>query len=137
MDGNTAKNESLTNTQLSPGMRLWVKINEGIFGPGIMRSLMGINETKSLTLAAEQAGMSYYKAYRLIKRLEEDSGCKMLERRVGGVSGGSSELTNTAIDLLKRYNSFAEDASVVISELFERHFADFEPQDLMSVKAIN
>jgi|GEM_PF-1515278 len=116
--------------KMEPGFRLWVRIGEGVIGPGSIRLLAEIEQSGSMALAAAVCKMSYSKAYTLIGRLEASSGCKLLERQSGGAHGGRSELTETARELVRRYQALGASLRVPMNETFAKHFADFEIQDV-------
>ena len=54
------------------------------FGPGPMRLLRGVEEGGSLHQAAEAMGMSYSKAWTLLRKLEKEWGFTLLDRQPGG-----------------------------------------------------
>lgn len=102
--------------------KLWLD-NEGkAFGEGPRRLLMLVDETGSLSQAAAAMGMSYNKAWNLVRQLEEALGFRLLLRRTGGSSGGGSELTPQARDLLARYSAFTDEAHQDLLALFDKHF---------------
>lgn len=51
------------------------------FGPGPMRLLRGVEEGGSLHQAAEAMGMSYSKAWTLLRKLEKEWGFTLLDRQ--------------------------------------------------------
>ena len=61
-------------------------------GPGPLELLEMIEKEKSINKAAKKMGLSYVKALRMLKRLEEDAGQKILIKRTGGVDGGGIEV---------------------------------------------
>ena len=50
--------------------------------------LKKIEECGSLNKAASELGMSYSKAFQVIKNCETHLGIKFLDREIGGVKGG-------------------------------------------------
>ena len=124
-----AQGNLVSALKMEPGMRLWVGIGDGVIGPGSVRLLAEIGQSGSMALAAERCGMSYSKAYTLIGRLEGNSGCKLLVRQSGGASGGKSDLTETARELISRYDAFIEALREPLNAVFAEHFAGFENHD--------
>ena len=53
------------------------------FGPGPMRLLRGVEEGGSLHQAAEAMGMSYSKAWTLLRKLEQERGLTLLDPFLG------------------------------------------------------
>jgi molybdate transport system regulatory protein len=73
--------------------RIWLD-NEGkAFGEGPYRVLRQIEKTGSLHQAAMDLKISYRKAWLIIQTIEKRLGFEFLERKVGGVSGGGSQIT--------------------------------------------
>lgn len=98
---------------------------EKTFGPGPMRLLMGVERTGSLHKAAANMGMSYSKAWSLIRELEIAWGFPLLNRQTGGAKGGSSTLTEPGAELLRRYQAMLNQVEQAAAQAFNQHFADF------------
>jgi molybdate transport system regulatory protein len=103
--------------------KLWLTDEEGkAFGPGPAQLLSQVEETGSLRQAAAQLGMSYNKAWWNIKTMERRLGYSLLERTVGGNSGGGSRLTEPGRELLNRYRALEAEAAEMLRELAQKHF---------------
>ena len=63
------------------------------FGPGVLKLLKLTGKYESLSAASKSMGMSYSKAYKMIKESEKELGFKLLDRKIGGTNGGGSTLT--------------------------------------------
>ncbi len=105
--------------------KLWLDYRGRAFGDGPARLLKGVAETGSLRKAAMELGMSYNKAWRIIHAAEERLGFPLLDRSVGGTTGGGSVITPEARDLMERYQAVAAEADQALEEVFQRHFADW------------
>lgn len=103
--------------------KIWLE-NDGekAFGYGPMLLLKEVNNTGSLRRASEKMGMSYNKAWTLIKKLEKVNGFPFLKRQIGGVGGGSSTLTEEAMDLIVKYDTFYSEISKLIKENYDDFF---------------
>jgi len=66
--------------------------------------------------------MSYQKAWNILNNCEKQLGFGMIERRVGGVSGGGLNLTEAGKAFLHKYRQFRGDICVVIEETFRKYF---------------
>ncbi len=113
--------------------KLWLDYRGRAFGDGPARLLAGVEEHGSLRKAAQELGMSYNKAWRIIHAAEQRLDFPLLDRSVGGTTGGGSNITPEARDLMKRYQAVAAEADQALREVFERHFADWQdpaPGDL-------
>ncbi len=106
--------------------KLWLEEeHEKLFGIGPCDLLQRVERTGSLRKAAAEINMSYSQAWKLIDRLEKSLGFSLLEKHVGGKSGGGSQLTSKAQQLIKAYMSFYNEASDKLQELSEKWFASF------------
>lgn len=94
------------------------------FGPGPMRLLRGIERTGSLQQSAEQMGMAYSKAWKMLRALEAEWGFAMTEKHAGGAGGGGSSLTPACLDLLSRYERMLAAVERQAALSFEEHFSD-------------
>ena len=83
--------------------KIWFE-NEGkAFGDGPYLLLKGIEKTGSLHQAALGMEMSYQKAWNIINACEKRLGFNIIERRVGGASGGGSNLTDSGKVFMNKY----------------------------------
>jgi molybdate transport system regulatory protein len=104
--------------------KIWLDNGGKAFGEGPYDLLLRVERTGSLAKACEEMGMSYNKAWRLMREMETRLGFALIERHAGGVSGGGSELTARAMDLMRRWEGLREEASDALTELYSKHFSD-------------
>ena len=102
--------------------KIWIDSHGQAFGEGPCELLKGVEKTNSLHRAAQQMGMSYSKAWKLIQTMEKRLGFVLLDKKVGGSSGGGSRVTPKAKDLMKRYERFEKDAREAIGKIYQKHF---------------
>jgi molybdate transport system regulatory protein len=102
--------------------KIWLDNNGKAFGDGPYELLKRVEKTKSLHQAANQMGMAYSKAWRLIQILEERLGFALLDRRAGGASGGGSEITPEAKKLMSHYERFSKDIKTELEKIYQKHF---------------
>ena len=102
--------------------KVWLDNDGKAFGDGHARLLQLVEESGSLSRAAAAMGMSYTKAWHLVRQLEAVLGFKLLERRTGGAEGGGSRLTPLAQELLERYAALTAEAHALLLEAYARHF---------------
>jgi len=105
--------------------KIWIDNNGKAFGEGPCRLLKLIEKMGSLHQAAMEMGMSYRKAWMMLHRSEEKLGVKLLERRIGGKSGGGSKITPSGIQIIRQYDHFHEEATKSIDTLYNKYFGDF------------
>jgi molybdate transport system regulatory protein len=102
--------------------KVWLDNNGKAFGDGPCELLQRVEKTKSLHQAAKQMGMAYSKAWRLIQTIEKRLGFALIERKVGGRSGGGSDLTPQAKDLMKKFVRFRKDIEEALEKTYRKHF---------------
>lgn len=102
--------------------KLWLDHHGKAFGEGPFELLRRVEKHGSLHRAALEMGMSYNKAWRLMATLEKRLGFPLLERRVGGRSGGGSRITPEAKRLMERYDRFRKEVEQVLERTFKKHF---------------
>jgi molybdate transport system regulatory protein len=104
--------------------RLWLERDgELVFGPGGFELLRRVDQMGSLNQASKSMAMSYSKAWRVVREVEERLGVPLFERRIGGSDGGGSSLTDEARSLLARYGALRAEADDLFVSLFARHFS--------------
>ena len=77
----------------------------------------------SLSGAYKAMKMSNSKAWKILKRAEEDLDMPLVERISGGKDGGGSKLTQEGEELLEKYEKFIQEmneyAKIRFKEIFE------------------
>lgn len=113
---------------LKAGYSLWIKDDKGqrVFGEGPYKLLLLVDELGSLNKASIKMGMSYSKTMNIIKKCEAALDIKLLEREIGGSSGGGSKLTKAGKDLVEKYEKFKEVSTREIEKAYSRTFQDFQ-----------
>ena len=102
--------------------KVWLDCDGKAFGEGPDRLLQRVETTGSLHKAAAEMKMSYRKAWLMLRAMEQRLGFPLLERKVGGVSGGGSQLTPAAREIMKRYEAFRKEVEGTLQEIYTRHF---------------
>lgn len=105
---------------------------EAFFGPGPRQLLLGIQSRGSVAGACEAIGISYSKGRGIIRRMEQELGFELVERKQGGAGGGSAGLTvkgEIFLEIFARYERSVQDYAEGIfkdyfKELEEYHEAD-------------
>lgn len=108
--------------------RIWLYTednNSKVFGKGPYELLKAVNKYGSLTQAAKYLGISYTKAFTIIKEIEKNLGFKLLNKQAGGTGGGKSEITEEATLLIEHYEHFIEEANKELHKIYEKNFGDF------------
>ena len=96
---------------------------EKSFGKGVYELMKKAQSFGSLSGAYKDMKMSNSKAWKILKRAEEDLDMPLVERISGGKDGGGSKLTQEGEELLDKYEKFIqemnEDANIRFKEIFE------------------
>ena len=78
-------------------MRATVKVRltnrKPFFGPGMVTLLREIESLGSVREASEKTGISYSKAWSMIRDAEKESGQTLVERQPGGKFGGAANVS--------------------------------------------
>lgn len=104
--------------------KIWLDNNGKAFGEGPYELLHYIEKTGSLHQAAMEMGLSYRKAWMILKKSEERLGFPLLERKKGGKAGGGSKVTLSGIKFMKRYEQFHQEAEAALKEIYNKYFED-------------
>jgi molybdate transport repressor ModE-like protein len=105
-----------------PVVRVQVARENIFLGPGCRQLLHLIDHTGSVNLACKQMGISYSKAFKIIRNLESEIGYVAVERKQGGKHGGESCLSPRGRELLNWFDRFEKECADAASELFARHY---------------
>lgn len=100
--------------------KLWLSSlsGEGIISEHIYTLLIGIRDRSSLKAAAEDAGISYRKAWGDLKNAETLLGYELTEKKRGGKDGGRSMLTPSAHKLLEAYAALQQKLDDAVEEAY-------------------
>ena len=103
--------------------KLYITGSDGkkYMGIGVLWLLEEIDKSKSLRSASINMGLSYSKAYGMLKRLEEEVGRPFVERKRGGASREGLELTPFARNYMELYREF----QTSVKEAAEKEFVKF------------
>ena len=87
-------------------IRCWIEVDgKRFFGPGPAELLQLISEEGSIAQAAAKMGMSYKKAWDIIKNINTHGKEPFVAMQKGGGHGGGATLTKTGKSVLKEYHS--------------------------------
>ena len=102
-------------------VKLTLCTEDRFFGPGVCELLEGIRETGSIQAAAARMEMSYTKAWRILKRAEEEMGLNLITRVTGGKKGGSSTLTEAGKKAVADFREMEAKLAAYADELMQSH----------------
>ena len=87
-------------------IKMWlVKDGKFIMSDGRARLLSRIRETRSISKAAKEMGMSYRHAWGILHRITENAGGDIVTSSRGGKKGGETMLTALGEEILREYEN--------------------------------
>ena len=102
-------------------VKLTLCTGERFFGPGVCELLEKIRETGSIQAAAARMEMSYSKAWKILKRAEEELGVNLTTRNTGGKNGGSSTLTEAGEAAVRDFREMEARLAGYAENLFQEY----------------
>ena len=96
------KRSSPPNAATAPRVRI-LSGSAVALGPGKADLLRAIDETGSISAAARQMGMSYRRAWLLVRTMNECFRAPLVEAVKGGAEGGGARLTKMGREVLSHY----------------------------------
>ncbi len=109
---------------MEPKFNLWIEHNGVVvLSEWRVKLLEAIDQTGSISRAAERMKVTYHRAWEKLHEMEEGLGYKLINAQVGGAGGGGAELTEQGRDLVKRFRAFEQGLHDEIDERFEAAFA--------------
>lgn len=114
--------DSNDDTEIKPMIRLTLKKSDKFFGPGVATLLHQIDKHGSIQMACQEMGMSYSKAWKILKRADSELGYALLHSKNGGIGGGESILTEKGKKFLETYDYVTDKLRKEAAKLFEQEF---------------
>ena len=105
---------------MEPKFNLWIEHNGVVvLSEWRVKLLEAIDQTGSISRAAEKMKVTYHRAWEKLHEMEEGLGYKLINAQVGGAGGGGAELTDRGRDLVKRFRAFEQGLRDEIDDRFE------------------
>jgi molybdate transport system regulatory protein len=93
-------------------------------GIGVLWLLGRIRTFSSVAAAARDMHLSYPKALRMLRSIEDGLGCRLVARRKGGAARGGAELTPEGLAFLAAYERFQRHVARSTAREFRKRFPD-------------
>lgn len=107
-------------------MRATVKVRltnrKPFFGPGMVTLLREIDSLGSVREASEKTGISYSKAWSMIRDAEKEFGQTLVERQPGGKFGGAASVSEEGKELLKKYEQLEQAVESYTAKKYQEIF---------------
>ena len=111
--------------------RLWVVGKEGTFlGEGRVALLHAINRLGSISKAAKSMNMSYLKAWKLVKSMNQTSPKPLVKKSSGGKDGGGTTLTEYGHKAIKLFEELSDKHNQYLSQKFENQLKELQNGDI-------
>ena len=108
---------------MTPHHNLWIERNDRVvLSRWRVQLLQAINDTGSISAAAERMGVQYRLAWDRVDEMEEGLGTRLVVRHVGGVGGGGAALTPAGMDLIGRFTLLADSIDRAVADAFRAQF---------------
>lgn len=95
-------------------------------GIGVLWLLKRVGSLGSLRAAAASLGISYSKAYAMVRNLEKQVGVPVVDRKRGGADHEGSSLTDFGERFLNLYDTFQKEAKQLLVKPFDTFSREFE-----------
>lgn len=109
---------------VKPNVKISLSSDVGFLGPGVCRLLQIIDQTGSIQQACEEMNISYSKARKMINKLEAECDFPVVERKAGGIHGGSTTLSDQGKELISRYLELEKEMKSQVETLYKKYFGE-------------
>lgn len=110
--------------------KIWLEENgKPILGIGRLNLLKAVDREGSISKAAEMMNISFRRAWSALESAEKNIGIKLLEKRKGGVGGGSSCLTPQAKKLIRKFDQLIDETKTYSARRFKSLFDEVRDYD--------
>lgn len=111
-----------------PGVHGKIFINnngETLLCRGRLKFLEAIEQTGSISKAAQKMGYSYRKSWNLVKKTNKAAGKTIIETTSGGPGGGGAHLTEDGKKLVELFREFLEKNKKMTDSMWKRFQEEF------------
>jgi molybdate transport system regulatory protein len=110
---------------LTPHLNLWLERDgQVVLSVWRVQLLAAIDQTGSITAAAERMQVQYRLAWDRLDQMERGLGLRLVDRHAGGAGGGGAHLTSAGYDLVERFNVLAAAVNDCLAAQFQQSFGD-------------
>jgi molybdate transport system regulatory protein len=110
---------------LTPHLNLWLERGgEVVLSVWRVQLLTAIDQTGSISAAAERMQVQYRLAWDRLDEMERGLGLRLVDRHTGGTGGGGAHLTAAGRDLVDRFNVLTAATNDCLAAQFQQSFGD-------------
>jgi molybdate transport system regulatory protein len=106
--------------ELRPRFRIVSNDGTVVLGPGKADLLDAIARTGSIRGAASELGMSYMRAWTLVRTMNAAFRSPLVEKERGGAGQGGAQLTKSGAEVLRLYRRMEEKAGRAVANVWEK-----------------
>ena len=103
-------------------IRASIKRGSVVVNDTLFDLLEQIRKAGSIRQACEEIGISYTKAWTILKNAQIVFGSKLMQTQSGGSGGGGAELTEEGNKFIRSYDAFCGDIDKYASGIFDKYF---------------
>lgn len=103
-------------------VRIRIGNKQGFMGRGAVELLDCIKQYSSIKIATKEMGLSYQKALRILRRMEEELGFAVVLSKKGGNQRGGTILTEKGEEVLKKYKEIEREVSDFAQQRVQEYF---------------
>ncbi len=113
----------MANQPMEVKSNIWLEIDgQVVLSAWRIDLLRAIQQTGSISGAAELMNIPYRRAWEKIHQLEERLGLKLVETQVGGYGGGGAKLSRECLELIAKYALLTQGIDPLLQQRFEEIF---------------
>lgn len=102
---------------------IWLEVNKKVvLSAWRIKLLLAVQETGSISQAANLMKIPYRRAWEKIRQSEERLGMKLVDTQVGGTGGGGASLTTECLILIDKYNTLTQGFKSQLQHRFKQIF---------------
>jgi molybdate transport system regulatory protein len=105
---------------LRPRLRVTTEDGTIVLGPGKADLLDAIARSGSIRAAATELGMSYMRAWTLVRTMNAACSSPLVEKERGGTEGGRARLTDRGVAALQLYREMEEAAREAVEPIWQK-----------------
>lgn len=114
--------EKKQDQMLHVGAKVQLFNRKAFFGPGIVTLLKQIDRLGSVREASEKSGISYSKAWSMIRTAEAEYGKELVFRQNGGKFGGEARVTAEGWRLIEKFEQLEKSVQAFADDKFKELF---------------
>ena len=102
---------------------IWIEVDSEVALSGWrIRLLQAVQQTGSISKAAEMMNVPYRRAWERINQSEAQLGVKLIDTQIGGSGGGGATLTPECLTLIEKYHDLIDGVDATLQQRMQTLF---------------